>query len=181
MTLPISMDKIALYLDSNLIGTAQSLKISINDNCIEILSMPVTYFDFYYNLKNGDNTITLELCGKDNTNELRENGVLVEDTYVKVTNISINNKMMNYLLNDCAYVKVDWDNHQDVAEWFKINLGSVPTVLEKNRYLNLKGTYYFTFSTPIDNFLNTKIPLDNNYKKMYNQSIDRFRQLKKKL
>jgi hypothetical protein len=175
------MDKIAIYLESNLIGNAQSLKISVNLNPIVTLPMPVDYFDFYFELEHGDNVISLELCGKDDTNELRENGLLIEDTYAKITNISINDRMMNHLLNDCAHVEVDWDYHKDVADWFIKNSGSVPKVLEKSRYLNLKGTYYFKFLTPVDDFLNTKIPIDKNYEKMYNQSIDRFKQLKNKL
>jgi hypothetical protein len=175
------MDKIFVYFESNLVGTQQYIRMGVDDKVYAELPLPLNTCSFECKLNEGQHSFWLELCNKDSDNESRVQGSLNEDTYIKIKNLSVNGSMMNHLLNDCGHIVVDWEHHSDVAKWFLENKGEIPKQLNNSNYLNLKGTYYFNFYTPIDRFLNDKIPIDKNYQKMYNPNLDRFRQLKNKL
>ena len=177
-TLQTIMDKIILYLESNLIGNTQKVEFGINDVLIGTAELPVSQFEIDINLSAGLHTLWLKLCNKDSTNEIYDQK---QDTYVRIKNVSINASMMNNLLNDHGYVQPDWKHHADVAEWFVANHGNVPEKLEKSTYLNLKGYYYFNFELPIKDFLDSNIFIDTRYEKMYNAPLDRYLKLKNKI
>ena len=117
------MDKIILYLESNLIGNTQTVEFGINDVLIGTAELPVLQFEIDIDLSAGPHTLWVKLCNKDSTNESYDKK---QDTYIQIKNISINASMMNYLLNDHGYVQPDWKHHADVAEWFVANHGNIP-------------------------------------------------------
>ena len=174
MILLSTMDKISIYLESNLVGPPVTIKIGIDDHCVTSLELPVHEFHFDYELNPGMHRLWIQMIGKTVDNEQRDNGNLVEDTFFKIKNVAINHSMMNHLLNDHGYVIVDWHKHPDVALWFKTHQGEIPERFDKNTYINLQGIYSFEFFTPISNFLSDNIQIKNEYKKMYNQDIEKY-------
>jgi hypothetical protein len=175
------MARFDLYFDHNLVGPPCPIKIGIDSITVLQTQLPLHSHSFDLDLLDGNHTLWIELCEK--TLENQQSGVdqARNDTYIELQNLSINNSMMNYFLNDEGYVVPDWQNHKDVAEWFMQQNGHVPEKLEKSKFLNLKGTYYFHFSLPIKRFLDQRITIDPIYKKFYNDPLDRYIALKKKL
>lgn len=170
-----------LYLENNFVSSPEKIMIGIDDLTLVETVMPVKEINFNCELDDSYHTLWIKLVDKKPENELRQNGCLVSDTYINVFNLSINGSMMNHLLNDNGYVIPDWEYHKDVAEWFKINRGEIPTRLEKSKYLNLKGVYYFNFYLPIKDYLLEKIPLHPTYSILYNEALDKFEKLEAKL
>ena len=181
MTLPNIMVKFDLYFDSNIVDLPESVRIGIGQNLLVETQLPLTHVEFWHPLELGSHTLWIELCGKDPKNQQRVNGELINDTYFSLTNLAINNSMMNYLLHDNGYVIPDWNYHQDVAQWFKENHGAVPDRLEKVTYVNLKGCYYFQFELPIRNYLDKFLTIHPTYKHLYNAPLERYQNLKEKL
>lgn len=176
------MVKFDVYLETHYVCNPEQIKIGIDD--LEILSVPMSTsspISFELNLTNQDHVFWMELTNKTKENEYRINGELIDDTYIKVTNIAIGNSMMNHLLNDNGYVEPDWQYHNDVAEWFQTHQGQVPARLQGSKYLNLKGTYYFHFSLPIETFLESKIPIHSTYASLYNAPLSGYESLEKKI
>ena len=168
-----------LYLESNFVSSPEQVMIGIDDQTLIETVLPVKEINFSCELDDSYHTLWIKLVNKKPENELRQNGTLVSDTYINVFNLSINGSMMNHLLN--GYIIPDWEYHRDVADWFKINKGSIPERLEKSKYLNLKGVYYFNFYLPIKNYLLEKIPMNPTYSILYNEALDKFEKLEAKL
>lgn len=175
------MVKFNLYFDSNVVESSELVRIGIDQQCLAETQLPLDHVEFWHSLDLGAHTLWIELCGKDPKNEQRINGELINDTYFKVSNLAINNSMMNHLLNDHAYVIPDWNHHQDVAQWFKENRGAVPDRLENSNYVNLKGCYYFQFELPIRDYLDKSLATHPTYAHLYNAPMGRYRSLKEKL
>jgi hypothetical protein len=175
------MVKFDLYFSSSFVSNPEKIRFGINDTVIAEQYLPIDSYSVSIDLSDGNHQFWVELCDKSINNELRVNGDLVNDTFVEIKNIAINGSMMHYLLNDNGYVIPDWDHHKDVAQWFLENKGSVPEKLDNSKYLNLKGKYFFNFSLPIKEFLDSKIIIDLAYAKFYNDSLDRYQQLKNKI
>ena len=168
------MDKISVYLESNLVGPPVTIKIGIDDHCVTSLELPVYEFHFDYALSQGAHKFWIQMIGKTVDNEHCVNGSLVEDTFFQIKNVAINYSMMNHLLNDHGYTVINWHKHPDVAKWFKTHQSVIPERFDKNTYLNLQGTYSFEFYTPISDFLSDNIHIDKKYEKMYNQDIEKY-------
>lgn len=181
MTLPNITVDFVLFLTTNHVARPERLRIGVDDTELMCVHMPQEVVKITTVLGVGPHEFWIELCDKAIDNELRVNGELINDTYVKINNISINNSMMNHLVNDNAYTKPDWEHHQDVAKWFLENRGSVPERIQNSNYLNLKGYYYFDFSLPLKEYLDRNIDIDPAYKRYYNSSLERYKQLKQKL
>jgi hypothetical protein len=175
------MVKFILYLTSNFVNNSEDIKIGIDNQLLLETTLLVNKIEFDAALNDGEHLLWIELCGKTLENETRENGILIEDTFINIQNISINNSMMNHLLNDNGYIIPDWTHHADVARWFEENNGSVPDRLEHSKYLNLKGKYYFSFSLPIKEYMNKHIPIHPAYTNLYNISMERFSKLEDRL
>lgn len=175
------MNKIVLHFNSNLVGPSQKIKVGLNDTTLAEATLPVSVIELDTIIPAGPNTLWVVLCDKHPSNELRENGALVADTFVDMKNICIDGCMMNHLMNDCGFVEPDWTHHSDVASWFLENRGSVPDRLDKSKYLNFKGTYKFNFVGPIESFLEEKLAINENYKNWYNQNLSKFELLKRKI
>jgi len=170
-----------LYFNNNVVGSAQQVRIGIDQQIVLQAQMPLNTTSFSLELSDGWHNLWIELCDKLTENQQVNEDHTTNDTYIELQNLAINGSMMNYFLNDNGYVVPDWTHHKDVAEWFKQQHGSVPEKLEKSKFLNLKGKYYFHFSLPIKEFLDQRIKIDPVYEKFYNDPIDRYIALKKKL
>ena len=181
MILPSTMVKFDLYFSSSFVSNPEKIRFGINDTVIAEQYLPIDSYSVSIDLSDGNHQFWFELCDKSVDNELRVNGELVSDTFVEIKNIAINGSMMHYLLNDNGYVIPDWDHHKDVAQWFLENKGVIPDKLDNSKYLNLKGKYFFNFSLPIKEFLDSKISIDLAYAKFYNGSLDRYQQLKNRI
>lgn len=172
------MAKFDLYFECNLVGKSPDIKIGVDQHEIATLQLPVLQYSFDLNLNNGPHVFWVEMCSKLPENEIRNNGELVSDTWVQLKNLAVNGSMMNHVLHDAGHVCIDWNYHKDVADWFLTNRGSVPDVMEKVKYLNLKSRYNFKFSLPLRDFLDQHHYIDPAYQKLYNAPLSRFDSLK---
>lgn len=180
-TLRNTMAKFELFFDCNVVGPAPNIRIGIDDHVITELALPVSHYAFEYELSAGPHKLCIELCSKLPQNEIRENGQLIQDTWVQVKNMSIDSSMMNHILHDAGHVKIDWDYHPDVATWFQENRGEVPTIMPKAKYLNLKSQYVFEFKLPLREFMDQYHFIDPSYQKFYNVPLAKYSALKQKL
>lgn len=180
-TLQSTTVELVLFLETHYVLQPEQLHIGIDNTILSTVMLPQETVKITTNLDPGPHKFWIELCDKVAGNELRSNGELIDDTYVKIKNLSINGSMMHYLLNDNGYTRPDWQHHADVAEWFTKNCGSVPERIAKSSHLNLKGFYCFEFLLPLKEYLDQHIEIDPTYKKYYNSSLDRYRELKNKL
>ena len=133
------MVKFNLYFNNNVVGPAQQINIGIDQKKLVTGTMPLNNIDFELELDNGWHSLWIELCNKTAENQETVDGKQ-NDTYIELQNLAIDGSMMNYFLNDNGYVVPDWDHHSDVAEWFIDHQNSIPTKLEKSKFLNLKNT-----------------------------------------
>jgi hypothetical protein len=181
MTLQSTTVELILFLETHYVLQPEQLRIGIDDTVLSTVMLPQEIIKITTNLDPGPHKFWIELCDKVAGNVLRSNGELIDDTYVKIKNLSINGSMMHYLLNDNGYTSPDWEHHADVADWFKENCSGVPERIAKSSHLNLKGFYYFEFSLPLKEYLNQHIEIAPTYKKYYNSPLDRYQELKNKL
>ena len=180
-TLQSTTVDLVVFLETHYVLQPEQLRIGIDDIVLATVMLPQETIKITTDLDQGSHKFWIELCDKVAGNESRSNGELIDDTYVKVKNLSINGSMMHYLLNDNGYTCPDWQHHADVADWFEKNRGGVPERIANSNYLNLKGFYCFEFSLPLKEYLDRHIEIDSAYKKYYNSSLDRYRELKHKL
>lgn len=95
--------------------------------------------------------------------------------YIKenISNIDFNNVLDFYCLNDCYYIKYDYDNLQLYREnelidnyiksYKKVDNGYLIINNNKIKYYDLKQDKYYEFVNPINNNNNNVIAFDDNY------------------
>lgn len=169
-----------VWFACSVIGPPPTITMGIDQTTIHESQMPWDQLEFSIPLDPGPHQLWVKYGHKDPANESWVDGVK-QDTWIEIQNLSINGSMMNHLLNDCAYTEIDWQHHPDVAEWFLINQGSVPTRLHKAKHQNLTSCYRFNFDFPLDQFLDRHLKIDPNWAHMYNAPLNRFQDLKLKL
>lgn len=172
------MDRLDLYIIHGVIGRIPPVKIGIDNQILYQGLVPPYHLTYNINLCDGPHTLWMELIDKQKDNICNERN---QDTFVEFENVAINGSMMNYLLNDCGYTEIDWKHHADVADWYRIHHGEVPSRIEKSKYLNLKGIYKFVFEIPLKKFLDTHHKIDPAYLKYYNFPLDTYLELEQKL
>ena len=181
MTFQIIMVEITFFLKSRHVGSPVMIQAGVNKKILNECQLPVNEINIQVDLDDGPHTLWLKYCDKQSDNELRQNDELVIDSDIEIENIRINSSMMNYLKNDHGYVVPDWKHHKDVADWFLKTQNKIPDRLDKSSYLNLKGTYYFEFETPIETFLQKHVTLHPAYAHMYNYPLEKYQQLQNKI
>lgn len=166
------MAEISIYLRGNLISLPGKINIGIDDKLLIKSDTILNEYLIQTDLGYGVHKFWLELESiPHGSNKL----------FLEIENLKIDNCMMNHLLHDFGLTVINWNKEIKAASWFYKNYKEIPKEFAKSKHLDLRGTYYFTFEYPIEEWLRKTIKIHDDYSFMYNTPMQRFSNLKKLL
>jgi hypothetical protein len=103
----------------------------------------------------GENFLSVTLDNKDEENDtvVDENGKILQDTFVSIDSIKIDDYKVKHFVNKFGNIEVDWNLNKNAKKYFIENGADIDTVLNGSNFLALNATYVFTFGWPIRDWL----------------------------